>query len=158
MKKIMLIVLAVPVLMLSCKKTNTECPFKDSATVASASEIANIQAYLTSNSLTATQHSSGLFYEITNPGSGSVPGLCSNVTVKYTGRLFNGTVFDSNTTGVSFTLGNLILGWQKGIPLVAKSGTIRLYIPPSLGYGSSAVGSIPANSYLIFDIQVINVL
>jgi FKBP-type peptidyl-prolyl cis-trans isomerase FkpA len=54
-------------------------------------------------------------------------------------------------------LGQLIVGWQKGLPLISSGGKITLYIPPSLGYGSAAAGSIPANSILIFDIELISV-
>ena len=46
------------------------------------------------------------------------------------------------------------MGWQYGIPLVKAGGRIMLYLPPSLGYGAQTVGSIPANSVLIFDITL----
>ena len=58
----------------------------------------------------------------------------------------------------SFQLKNLIIGWQKGIPLIQKGGSIRLYIPPSMGYGSKSSSSIPANSTLIFDIDLVGVV
>ena len=59
-------------------------------------------------------------------------------------------------------LGELIPGWQKGIPLIKKGGEVKLYIPPSLGYGSQNVTSggvvvVPANSILIFDVQLADV-
>jgi FKBP-type peptidyl-prolyl cis-trans isomerase FkpA len=147
-------------LFVSCNKpsVNTGCQYTASTFVAPTSEITSLQNYITANHPAAIQHSSGLFYEINNPGSGiTVPEVCSAVTVKYTGTLTNGTMFDQNTTGVSFTLGQLILGWQKGIPLIKKGGSINLYLPPSLGYGSAAVGSIPANSILVFTIQLLDV-
>ncbi len=151
--------LTIPVILLSCKKEQT-CGYSDSSKVATAAEIVNIQTYLTNQGLTATQHSSGLFYSVTTPGTGAIANLCSNVTVRYSGRTFTttttGSVFDSNSTGTTFQLGQLIVGWQKGIPLIGKGGSIKLYIPPSLGYGASAAGSIPANSYLVFDIQLDN--
>lgn len=135
------------------------CPYTDSPQVATTSEITALQNFITSNSLVATAHSSGIFYNITEAGTGTVaPTVCSRVTVKYTGQLTSGVVFDSNTTGVAFTLGQLILGWQKGIPLIRAGGKIRLYVPPSLGYGASgAPPTIPANAYLIFDIELIAV-
>lgn len=160
MKKIV-IALLVPAVMISCKKSETTtvtCQYTESTTVASAAEIASVQAYCSTNAPGAVQHSSGIFYEITNAGSGSAAGLCSYVTVKYTGRLFNGTIFDQNLFGTTFQLGNLIVGWQKGLPLIKANGTIRLFIPPSLGYGASGSGtSIPPNAYLVFDIQLNNV-
>jgi FKBP-type peptidyl-prolyl cis-trans isomerase FkpA len=72
------------------------------------------------------------------------------------GTLTNGTQFDANTTGTSFALGQLIVGWQKGIPLSKKGGTINLYIPPSLGYGPNQAGIIPPNSNLVFTIQLMD--
>ena len=86
----------------------------------------------------------------------------------YTGTLITGTtdgaVFDGGTgTPASFTLNDLIAGWQLIMPLVKAGGTVTLYIPPSLGYGaaprtnSSGVVVIPANSYLKFVINLSNV-
>ena len=141
-----------------CKKSSPEgCGYSESTLVAPASEVATLQAYITANHPTAIQHPSGLFYEITAPGSGANPSICSKVTVKYSGYLTTGAKFDENLTGVTFSLGDLIVGWQKGLPLVKKSGSITLYIPPSLGYGNRPVGSIPANSYLVFYIQLVDV-
>lgn len=150
----------VALLFTSCLKSSNSnsCTYTESTFVAPAGEIAAVQGYCSSNHPSAIQHSSGLFYEITSPGTGTVtPGVCSTVTVKYSGYLTNGTKFDENLTGVSFSLGALILGWQKGIPLIKKGGSINLYIPPSLGYGSNANGTIPANSILVFNIQLVDV-
>ncbi|MBS1512244.1 MAG: FKBP-type peptidyl-prolyl cis-trans isomerase [Bacteroidetes bacterium] len=160
MKKHFLLLVAAAAFFVSCKKSSgSSCPYTESSFVAPASEQATLQAYINANHPGAIQHSSGLYYEITTPGSGTVtPGVCSTVLVQYIGKLTDGTVFDSNTTGVSFTLGQLILGWQKGIPLIKKGGIITLYLPPSLGYGANQVGSIPANSILIFNIQLMDVL
>lgn len=125
--------------------------------VATAAEIASVQAYLTANNITATQHPDGFFYTIVNPGAGATATQASTVTVKYTGTLTNGTVFDQNTTGASFVLSQLILGWRKGIPLIQKGGTINLYLPPSQGYGCQSVGNIPPGSNLVFTIELVNV-
>ena len=85
--------------------------------------------------------------------------LCSNVTVTYKGSYFNGNVFDSTAAGsaATFQLGQVIPGWQKGVPLISKGGDITLYIPPSLGYGPQGYGIIPGNAYLIFDIHIIDI-
>lgn len=153
MKPLSLITLfALIVCLSSCKKST--CDAVESNTVASASEIATIQSYLSANSLTATQHSSGFFYNITDMGSGDTPDLCSSIAIQYKGTLLNGTVFDQSTSNVSFILKDLIIGWQKGLQLIHKGGKIILYIPPSLAYGSSAVGSVPANSTLIFTVDL----
>lgn len=150
---------SITILFASCiKGTDNSCQYKESSAVAPAPEIAAVQAYVNANHPGAIQHSSGLFYEILSPGTGTTnAGVCNNVTVKYTGTLTNGTKFDENLTGTTFTLGGLILGWQKGIPLIKAGGSINLYLPPSLGYGNNAVGSIPANSILVFNIQLLAV-
>ncbi len=160
MKKIFLAITVLTTLFFSCGKKDTVCNYNDSAVTASTSETANVQAYLTANNITATQHSSGFFYKITQVGTGqAVVNLCSNITIKYVGKLTNGTIFDQSPAGETrtFTLGQLIVGWQKGIPLISSGGKITLYIPPSLGYGNSPVGTIPANSILIFDIELVSV-
>lgn len=143
----------------SCLKKDTGCSYQIQRSVAPASEEQAIQAYLSSNNITATRHSSNLYYEVVSAGSGNAPDLCNTVLVKYSGKLTNGTEFDSQANAV-FVLGSLIDGWKIGVPLIKKGGQIRLYIPPSLGYGSndiknnSGVVIIPGNSILIFDITL----
>jgi FKBP-type peptidyl-prolyl cis-trans isomerase FkpA len=166
MKKIvvMLVALSLSFVLASCSKSDDSgCNLTDPQIIAPASEVAAVQAYLTANTITATPHPSGFFYSIGVQGSGATSGLCSTVTVKYTGRLTNGTIFDSNNTGIQFQLGSLIAGWQKGIPLIQSGGKIKLFIPPSLGYGANPVRDgignilIPANSILVFDIELLAV-
>lgn len=85
-----------------------------------------------------------------------------HIFVHYTGKLTNGTVFDSSVTrGVpfDFTIGQgmVIAGWEQGF-IGAKVGEKRtLTIPAEMGYGSRDMGSIPANSALIFDVEVISI-
>ena len=136
--------------------TNNNCVANNTG-VPTAAEVASLQAYLTSNSLTATQHPDGFFYRIVTQGTGATPTLASTVTFKYTGKLTNGSIFDQSTTGVSFVLSQLILGFRKGLPLIQKGGSIILYLPPSLGYGCSATGSIPPGSNLIFSVELTDV-
>ena len=166
-KNLLLIILASPLILTSCLKksssTNTGCPLTLSTAAAPASETASVETYLANNSITnATKHPNGFYYTINTQGAGSVPAACSGVTVKYVGKLTNGNIFDNSNTnypnGTTFTLGQLIPGWQQGIPLIQKGGSITLYIPPSLGYGASGSGPIPANSILIFNIELVDVL
>ncbi len=98
MKKWFFLLISLPVIIISCSKGDeSACGFSDSGASASAVEISYIQNYLSANSLTATQHSSGLFYTIDDPGTTNTAAICSNVTVNYTGSLMaNGVVFDSN--------------------------------------------------------------
>ncbi len=149
----------------ACKKDTSKCEFTESAVTATSSERTYLENYLATNSITAIQHSSGVFYTVNSTGTGGRANVCSVIRVKYSGYLFNGTLFDYYTasSGISFVLGQLIVGWQKGLPAVAAGGTITLYIPPSLGYGAvdkrDASGNIiiPANSYLKFVIELLDV-
>lgn len=132
-----------------------KCNYNECGVVAPAAEVQAVKDYLAAKGITnATQHCSGLFYVVDTPGSGTAPNFCSTVAVTYEGKLTNETVFDKAPTPVVFGLGNVITGFRNGIPLVKTGGRVHLYIPPSLGYGSSATGSIPANSILIFDVTL----
>jgi FKBP-type peptidyl-prolyl cis-trans isomerase FkpA len=143
-------------------ENNTTCNYDVCANKASAAEIQDMQAYLTSIGVTnAIQHCSGVFYVINDPGTGSQPNPCSVVTVSYVGRLDNGSIFDQSTPQrPNFTenLRNLIAGWTNTIPLLKKGGRITLYIPASLGYGNRAQPGIPANSKLIFEVTLVDFL
>jgi FKBP-type peptidyl-prolyl cis-trans isomerase FkpA len=165
MKQLLSLFILVSVVFTSCKKED-KCPYSESGVTASVTERDYLRNYVTSNNITATEHPSGVFYNITTAGVGESPSVCSNVTVRYTGSLIpGGTVFDTNagTSGSNFTLGQLIGGWQKVLPLLKRGGLITLYIPPSLGYGQQNVRDqnqniiIPGNSYLKFEIELINV-
>jgi FKBP-type peptidyl-prolyl cis-trans isomerase FkpA len=163
-KQLFLLVFSA-VLFSSCLKSKSDaCSFQESSVVAPSTEITALQNWVNVNAPGAIQHSSGVFYKIVNAGTGVNPGgVCSNITVKYTGTLLNGTKFDENQTGFTDALGRLIVGWQKGIPLVKAGGRIILYIPPTLGYGTQDIRDgagnvvIPANSYLIFTVDLVSV-
>lgn len=162
MKNILLGFILLSAVCLSCSKDDT-CSYNDSTVTASASETAAVESYLTNAGITGAQkHPSGFYYKITQQGTGNaVVNLCSVVSVNYSGRLTNGTYFDPTTPGTmrsaAFQLGGVIVGWQKGIPLISSGGKITLYIPPSLGYGNNPNGIIPANSILIFDVELLGV-
>lgn len=123
------------------------------------SEEAAITAYAAANGITGTTHSSGVYYQVVTPGSGPTPTGISTVSVRYTGKLLNGTVFDSQTTApVTFGLGNTIPGFSIGLQLIQKGGTIKFIIPSSLAYGCSGTNGIPANSILFFEVNLVDVL
>lgn len=164
MIKKLLIFSVLGLLFASCKKsTDNTCIFQESTVVAPVAEVNTLQGWISTNHSGAVKHPSGVFYEISNAGSGTTAAVCSNITVKYSGYFLNGTKFDENLTGFSEALGRLIVGWQKGLPLIKPGGSIALYIPPTLGYGSRDIKDnsgnvlIPANSNLIFNIQLIAV-
>ena len=160
MKKLVLCLSSFWAIISGCLKKETGCaPPKD--IVAPVSEQQAISDYLATNNITATKHSSGLYYQIWQQGNGDSPNNCSSIVINYTGQLSNGNVFDEGKS-VAYTLGSLIEGWKKGLPLIQKGGKIKLYLPPTLGYGSSDIRDsnggivIPANSMLIFDISLLD--
>ena len=109
-----------------------------------------------------TKTESGLEYEITQEGTGDAPKRGQNVRVHYTGKLLDGTVFDSSHNRgqpIAFPLGMgaVIKGWDEGIALLNKGAKATLTIPPELGYGArGAGGAIPPNATLIFDVELVS--
>jgi FKBP-type peptidyl-prolyl cis-trans isomerase FkpA len=118
-----------------------------------------ILQYISDNNLTASVTSTGLYYVITTQGTGSTCNSSSQVRVAYKGYFTDGEVFDeSSASGIEFGLSGVIPGWTEGIPYFNEGGEGILLIPSALGYGASATSSIPANSVLIFDVNLIEVL
>jgi len=114
--------------------------------------------YIEENELDAIEHSSGLFYVMEREGSGSVhPDLNSVILIRFTGRLIDGTVFDSHS-GSQLQLMRTIRGWQIGIPLFREGGKGMLLVPSALGYGSYPQWGIPRNSCLIFEFELLGIL
>lgn len=150
---------ALVFLLTGCLKgSDNKCQYDECALKAPAAEIQAVQDYLTANNITATQHCSGVFYRVENAGTGTRPNACSYVLANYKGMLTDGHVFDQSSQGpIAFSLDGVIRGWTNGLQQVKAGGRIILYIPPSLGYGSRAVGDIPANSILIFEVDLVGV-
>lgn len=103
---------------------------------------------------------SGLQYLVLKEGNGVKPGPNDAVTVHYTGRLIDGTVFDSSVERgepATFAVGQVIPGWVEGLQLMSEGAAWRLFIPSDLAYGPHGTGPIQPNSTLIFDVQLIKV-
>jgi FKBP-type peptidyl-prolyl cis-trans isomerase len=107
---------------------------------------------------------SGLEYIDIKQGTGPVAKNGSTVNVYYTGWVQGGQKFESSYDDGKQPLSvsplgqaNVIMGWNQGLIGLKVGGTRRLIIPPSLGYGNQARGSIPANSTLIFDVTVVSI-
>jgi FKBP-type peptidyl-prolyl cis-trans isomerase FkpA len=122
-----------------------------------------INDYITANNLDAIEDPSGLFYTIDVPGTEDKPTLTDSVKVKYKGFRTDGFVFDgTNIDGttpdktVTFLLNDLITGWKIGIPKFGVGGSGLLLIPSALGYGSFSLPGIPANSVLIFEMELVD--
>jgi FKBP-type peptidyl-prolyl cis-trans isomerase FkpA len=115
-----------------------------------------IEDYLTSHNLTAQSTASGLYYIIEKPGGTNHPDINSLVSASYKGYFTNDTVFDeSSGKPINFALNAVIKGWQEGLPLIGVKGKIKLLVPSALGYGSTGKGSVPPNTVIIFDVELV---
>ena len=124
-------------------------------------EMKLLNQYLADNQITAEPEASGLYYIETEAGTGLQPQQGDTVDVHYTGKLIDGTVFDTSVGGspFSFALGTgfVIPGWDEGIAYMKEGGKATLIIPSNLGYRSTGTSSIPPYSTLIFDVELIDV-
>lgn len=132
---------------------NTDVPTIETTTFAAALGI---------NLSTFTKTASGLYWKDLTVGSGAGATVGKKVAIHYTGWLANGTQFDANGPSDSpfaFTLGTgqVIPGFDEGIRGMAVGGKRQLIIPPNLAYGNRAVGPIPANSILVFTIDLVSI-
>lgn len=104
---------------------------------------------------------SGLQYIVEKEGEGAQPSAEDEVTVHYTGKLLNGTVFDSSVNRgepATFPLNRVIPGWTEGVQLMKEGAKYRFFIPSDLAYGPQGVpNAIPPHSTLIFDVELIKV-
>ena len=124
----------------------------------------NGEAFLTENAkregIKVTE--SGLQYEVLESGKGDSPKASDNVEVHYTGKLIDGTVFDSSVErGVpaSFGVTQVIPGWVEALQLMHEGDKWRLYIPSDLAYGPNGAGGvIGPNMTLTFDVELLRVI
>jgi FKBP-type peptidyl-prolyl cis-trans isomerase FkpA len=145
-----------------CKKEPTPLSFYEQYKIDSVI----IQNYITENQLEAfdveyNSQATGVYCVILEEGTEETdlsPGISSDVTVKYRGYLVNGSVFDQTEEGdsLSFNLGGTISGWRIGFTALSKGDKARLIIPSFYGYGTVSKKNIPANSVLLFDVELLN--
>ena len=128
-------------------------------TAKAAKELAD---FLAKNKITAEPTASGLYYVMTQEGNGEKPVVGKPVWIHYTGKLLDGTVFDSSVErGEPITrpigVGQLIPGWDEGIMMMSKGEKGVLYIPYYLAYGDRPAGDkIPAFSNLMFEVELVD--
>ena len=123
-------------------------------------DLEEIDEFLADNGIVAqATPDSSLRFVIQDAGVGESPVDTDLIDVAFEGRFFNGQVFDMSDS-VRFPLNGLIDGWRIGVPLISEGGSITLYIPSGLAFGANGTGdgSIPPNSNVVFDIDLLNVV
>jgi FKBP-type peptidyl-prolyl cis-trans isomerase len=126
-------------------------------------KVAKEDAFIKKKYPNAIRTSSGLMYIILKEGNGATPTSGALVEAHYTGRLLNGTKFDSSVDrGQSFMFvvgrGEVIKGWDEAFLSMKKGEKRILIIPPGLAYGDKGMGTIPPNATLIFEVELIDFL
>ena len=165
MNRIAGLVLGLSLLSTPVLAQEASAPPQLAAAVDTSKTLAEGQAFLAKNAKApgVVTTASGLQYKITTSGpkTGKSPKLGDIIKVHYEGKLLDGTVFDS-----SFQRGQaaimpaegLIPGWLEALPMMHVGDEWTLWIPASLAYGDRAAGPIPANSVLVFRLQLIDML
>lgn len=140
----------------SCKDKDSDlyvdCDLTDK--VAPAHEVDSLRSWLSSQGITATEHPQGIFYIIENGGDDMRVENCYNINVTYLATNLRCEFIDRGTE-TTLQLFNLIDGWELGLSQIGIGGKVKIFIPPSLAYGST--GRQPAigpDEYLIFDVEL----
>lgn len=104
---------------------------------------------------------SGLQYKVIKEGEGESPKSTDEVSVTYTGKLIDGTVFDSSEKHggkpANFKVGQVIRGWTEALQLMKKGAEYEIFIPSNLAYGERGTPGIPPNSTLIFNVTLLDI-
>ena len=125
-------------------------------------DIQRIQGFINENNLEGFESlDNGLHYKVLEEGNLNFPQNGDTLDVEYVGQLLNGREFDRNYTNQPFQLvlgaGEVIQGWELGLPYIDEQGKIILIIPSGLAYGNTSTNSIPENSILIFRIKLLDI-
>ncbi len=127
------------------------------------SNLAAAQAFLAENASKegVVTLASGLQYKVLQEGTGKSPTRDNKVQTHYQGTFIDGTEFDSSYKRgqpVEFAVGGVIAGWTEALQLMKEGSKWQLFVSPELGYGAKDSGTIPPNSFLIFEVELIKVL
>ncbi|MBR9729379.1 FKBP-type peptidyl-prolyl cis-trans isomerase [Shewanella intestini] len=142
------------------KKLNDKRAAK--AKEAASKAIADGKKFLEDNKAKAgvTTTDSGLQYEVLKAGEGEKPAAEDTVEVQYRGTLIDGTEFDSSYKRgepAKFPLNRVIPGWTEGVQLMSVGAKYKFVIPANLAYGERDTGTIPANSTLVFEVELLSI-
>lgn len=159
MKKIFFYVAAVAV-MASCANKQSETTDTQVAedTVVVEEVVEQQAVFVDTTGYTTT--ASGLKYKVVKEGTGAMPKAEDTVEVHYTGKLLDGTVFDSSVERgetISFPLNGVIKGWTEGLQLMKEGAKYEFIIPPYLAYGERGTGPIGPNATLYFEVELFKV-
>jgi FKBP-type peptidyl-prolyl cis-trans isomerase FkpA len=155
MNKLPVIVLLMGFLC-SCSKKNNNAACTNAT---AASEEAEIITYCNTNGINAVKDTSGLYYQVLNPGTPPMPDINDTVSVTFTGKFLDGTVFgESGDAPPRGSLSAFIDGWIIGLQKIGKGGQMKMVVPSSLAYGCQGYYSVPPNEILYFDIRLANVI
>lgn len=113
-----------------------------------------IKKYLDKKNIQCTKSSSGLYYKILEPGEGNLIKFTDHVSFTYKGEFLDGKVFDHETKPVEFEVRKLIGAWKEIMVELKPGGKAFLVAPPQLGYGDRQLDDIPANSILVYELEV----
>ncbi len=155
MKNFFIFFVAV-LLLAACKKQHDG----GCAPVTASSEAASIAAFCNANVINYTIDSNGIYYQITDQGSGSKANPASVITATYSTSLLSGQVIDTThfTNPVTLPLNQFIEGWRLAIPYIQQGGHIKMVIPSSLAYGCTGIQNlVPSNAPLYYDVLLLNV-
>ncbi len=138
----------------------TACSSEDASVTGSpVIEKATFAASLNVDLATSSKLPSGMYIKDITIGTGAPVAAGQTLSMRYTGWLPNGTQFDATGNGAPFQFrlgaGQVIAGWDQGVAGMKVGGKRQLIITPALGYGSANVGPIPANSILVFTVEVV---
>jgi FKBP-type peptidyl-prolyl cis-trans isomerase len=154
------LVAVVTILFLSsCGKEGVSLPYAEQL----SKDIALIDTYLSERGILAEEDSLGFRFAVSSEGTGLKPTIADSIRVKYSLRILNGKEVFQDSVG-TFLLGTLIQPWKTVWLLYSEGTNLTLFVPSGLGYGTYPTGSfetkryIPANSNLIFDIELKNVI
>lgn len=157
---LVILIVVIGITVLSGKGKSSNQPLATPSPIATIEEVTEPIATVSAKPVMETDK---LIIQDTLVGTGVEATIGKKITVNYTGTLTNGTKFDSSLnpgrTPFEFTLGagEVIQGWDQGFAGMKIGGKRKLTIPPSLGYGATDMGSIPPNSTLIFEVELLGV-
>jgi FKBP-type peptidyl-prolyl cis-trans isomerase FkpA len=116
-----------------------------------------ITKYLDDKDIKCERSESGLYFKIIEEGEGELIQFRDHVTFTYKGELINGDIFDNQKDPVEFAVDDLIGAWKEIMLQVKQGSKVYLVAPPQLGYGSRKLDDIPANSILIYEMEILEV-